>query len=318
MYSFWPGCHLLVLIVAVGTLPGCRAEAPLPVPPAPDLGLVVPDSATSTASDTLAVDATLPRYYAYPVEGTASVTALKDEIGEDGMAVVMKLNRIDARYARRRDTLIVADALGDWLALSPFPSRVDALRPVPKLLLVSRRVQAFAAYEAGRLVRWGPTSTGKRSTPTPAALYFTNWRMQSRRSTDNPAWLLKWCVNFHNLRGISFHEYAMPGYPASHACVRLMADDARWVYDWATRWILSRDRNTVLAQGTPVIIFGDYAYGKAQPWTLLHRDPQAGLVTPDEIDALLREHGAAVHASQAARYAHLDSLALRAMGIPFY
>ena len=39
-------------------------------------------------------------------------------------------------------------------------------------------------------------------------------------------WQLNWYFNFHNFRGLAFHEFDLPGVPASHACVRLLARDA--------------------------------------------------------------------------------------------
>ena len=255
-------------LVAFIATTGCWQSEPHPVSSQAGLSTTVidsPDAALVAADSAVVRDDTI-RYTSYPIDGAASLKALQDSLGAEKMTLVLKLNRIDLRHARRGDTLVVADSLQDLLVLSPFPHRLAAVGFVPKLLLVSRRVQAFAAYEAGHLVYWGPTSTGKRSTPTPAALYFANWRMQSRRSTINQAWLLEWYVNFENFEGISFHQYARPGYPASHACVRLSEEDARWIYDWATLWILSRDRTRVLAKGTPVIVFGDYAYGETPPW----------------------------------------------------
>ena len=53
---------------------------------------------------------------------------------------------------------------------------------VPELPTVTR-VQAFAAYDSGALVRWGPTSTGRREMPTPARLFHTNWKARQRTST---------------------------------------------------------------------------------------------------------------------------------------
>src|SRR6185436_9183186 len=123
-----------------------------------------------------------------------------------------------------------------------------------------------AAYDSGRLVRWGPTSTGKRATPTPAGLFFANWKAKQTRSTENDEWILNWYFNFDNARGVSFHEYAMPGYPASHACVRLLAEDAKWIYDWADQWKVSRNGRGVIRWGTPVVVFDDYDYKAPPPW----------------------------------------------------
>ena len=309
-----------LLVVTLIATTGCRLERPGPSPLEEPLSTSLSDSlddASATPDSASVVRHDTIRYHRYPIEDASSLKALRDSIGEEHLTTVLKLNRIDLRHARRGDTLMVADSLRDLLALSPFPSTLNAVRGVPTLLLVSRRVQAFAAYEQGRLVRWGPTSTGKRSTPTPAALYYANWRMKSRRSTDNPAWLLEWYVNFENFRGISFHKYGLPGYPGSHACVRLLEEDARWIYDWTTLWILSRDRSKALAQGTPVIVFGDYAYGETPPWKKVSDDPLAAIITMDEIEAMLHLYLAPLQAAVHARYAYQDSLSRHLIGVPF-
>src|SRR5262245_19681177 len=67
---------------------------------------------------------------------------------------VLKLNRIDLTHARRRN-IIVPDSLLSELDYAPFPAQIRELAEVPKFITVSRRVQAFGAYEYGRLVRWG-------------------------------------------------------------------------------------------------------------------------------------------------------------------
>ena len=52
------------------------------------------------------------------------------------------------------------------------------------------------------------------------------WRSRSRVSTDNDQWLLEWYFNFINSRGISFHQFDLPGVAASHALVLVNHGDA--------------------------------------------------------------------------------------------
>ena len=78
------------------------------------------------------------------------------------------------------------------------------------------------------------------------------------------------------------HQYFLPGYPASHACVRMQEKDAKWIFDWAEQWKLSSRTGAVIKTGTPVIIFGEYAYGKTQPWLNLPTDKLSILLTIDE------------------------------------
>lgn len=208
--------------------------------------------------------------------------------------LVLKINRLDRKHLQSGVSLIIPkttpDANADLASLSPLPPKVEGARSIPKLLLVSRQAQAFGAYEFGKLVRWGPTSTGKKSTPTPAGLYHTNWKARESRSSVNQNWVLPWCFNIDNITGVAFHKYDLPGYPASHGCVRLLEEDAKWVYDWAEQWLLSKPAHSVLAHGTPVIIFGDYSYGGKAPWQRLADDPNATAISITEIDGVLNKY----------------------------
>jgi hypothetical protein len=225
------------------------------------------------------------------VEGMTTVRALQKTHGSDGFRTILHLNRLDPAHVREGAQLVVPNRPRMMADVSPFPALLgdDPWLP-PRLLLVARRIQAFAAYEAGRLVRWGAASTGRRDTPTPAGLFAANWRSRLRRSSDNRNWLLPWYVNFINASGVSFHEYALPGYPASHACVRLLEADARWIYEWVDLWQLDRTGQIIEAYGTPVLVFGDYDYDQPGPWSTLPDNPEATAVTLDEIRRALEPH----------------------------
>jgi len=201
---------------------------------------------------------------------------------------VLKLNRIDLRHARQGESLVLPVSAEDWLAMAPFPTHWKELGDQPKVIAVSLRLQVWAAFEAGRLIRWGPVSSGRMTSPTFVGLYHTNWRQKERRSTFNDEWLLKWYINLHNWNGISFHQYELPGYPDSHCCIRLAADDGEWIYHWCQSWLLSPDQRTVLREGTPVIVFGDYAWGAPRPWKQVLDEPSADTLNPGELSDALR------------------------------
>jgi hypothetical protein len=207
--------------------------------------------------------------------------------------IIEMLNRRDREHLIRADPpvpgLVVPTAWPeDPLAYSPFPASWPAADAYPKAMAVHQPAQAFGAYEQGRLVRWGPVSTGRKETPTPAGQFNLTWRSRSRRSTDNQEWLLEWYFNFVNARGISFHLFDLPGYPASHACVRLLLRDAQWLYAWGDQWILDDSGRNVLRPGTPVVILGVYEYGAPPPWIAIDTlasplelpDHLAGLPSP--------------------------------------
>ena len=219
-----------------------------------------------------------------------TVRELQKIHGRDGFDVILHLNRIDLEHLRQDATLVVPERPITMAEAAPFPSSLgDQSAWPPRMLLVSRRVQAFAAYEQDRLVRWGAISSGRAETPTPTGLFATNWRAKLRRSSDNPAWLLPWYFNFINSSGVSFHQFDLPGYPASHACVRLREPDAMWIYSWAESWILG-DQRRIEVYGTPVLVFGDYDFGNPGPWTRLVENPAATTVTLEEIQQAVQPH----------------------------
>ena len=206
------------------------------------------------------------------------------------LAVLEKLNRADAAHLGRLDSLVVPSAwYDDELQYSPFPLSYPAASRLPKLLLVDQAAQAFAAYEQGRLLRWGPVSSGRRAYPTPSGVFHLNWRSRGRHSSVNPQWYMEWYFNFDNVRGLALHSYTLPGYPASHACVRLLERDATWIYEWGDGWTLGR-RGQVLEHGTPLLIVGHYAFDAQPPWRSLEHLAR-GIDLPDDPLPNHIEHG---------------------------
>lgn len=186
--------------------------------------------------------------------------------------VLEVLNRADAGQFSKLPVLVMPDVwLPDVLSYSPFPDHYAWGREHGKLLVVDQPFQAFAAYERGQLVRWGPVSSGRRQSQTPSGLLHLNWRSRGRHSTVDPDWYMPWYFNFLNERGLSLHEYTLPGRPASHACIRLLERDARWLFDWGEEWTLDRRGREVVADGTPVLILGCYDFDAEPPWRSLSR-----------------------------------------------
>ena len=72
--------------------------------------------------------------------------------------------------------------------------------------------------------------------------------------------------NFMNYEGIGTHEYTLPGYPASHGCVRFRNEEAVYIYNWAQQWKLDSKGQVVLENGTPFLVFGDYDFDHPSPW----------------------------------------------------
>jgi L,D-transpeptidase-like protein len=219
--------------------------------------------------------------FAKRVDGAqSSVTYRIERQSDDGrplsqflpgqIAILEKLNRADREHLRWLPELVVPD---DWFAsdlpYSPMPASYEEVAAVSKAVVVYVPAQVFGAYERGALVRWGPVASGGENTPTPPGVYHLNWKSRGHRSTVNPEWFMPWSFNFGNEQGLSFHEYSMPGLPASHGCVRLLHRDARWLYDWGEEWTLDASRTIVRKPGTLVLMIGAYGFASAPPWRSL-------------------------------------------------
>lgn len=269
-----------VLIVLIFSLSACHKKEALPEPATDTLLKALPETVQIAKPDFKI------SYYLQAMDSAAF--ALLDSISRDNIKIILALNRIDEKHLWRQDTLVIPDTFLSALKYySPFPDNLRPLKAVDKIIFFSYYVQAFAAYRNGELIRWGPVSMGKRSTPTPKGLFYTNWKAKQTRSSVNKEWIMNWYFNIESKRGISSHEYDLPGYPSSHSCIRLNAEDAFFLYHWADPWIL--EDTSLVAYGTPVIIFGEYPFGKRRPWHELENNNKALVISADSLFGIMRE-----------------------------
>ena len=202
----------------------------------------------------------------YSIEARSDRAEVRTRFSAPQIALLEKLNRADSARLDRVPLLVVPDIwLEDERSYSPLPARYGGAAAYPKMLVVHLPGQAFAAYERGELVRWGPVSSGARATPTPQGLFALTWRSTGHASSVNPDWFLRWYFNFDSREGLAFHEYSLPGGPASHGCLRLLARDARWLYEWGEGWSIDPGSGRA-APGTPVLIVGSYDHDNPPPW----------------------------------------------------
>lgn len=125
------------------------------------------------------------------------------------------------------------------MQLSPFRSTIGS--EGRKTVLIDLSQLAWGAYnEQGQLVNWGPASGGKKYCPdlkrgckTPVGTYsIYDKRGGGCFSTKFPIGKggapMPYCMFFKG--GYAIHGSNMvPGYQASHGCVRIFTADARWL-----------------------------------------------------------------------------------------
>lgn len=229
-----------------------------------------------------------PFIVSYKLDSIADMAIWDSLYTPDEKKVIYALNRIEQVRVGAGVKLVIPDSLSPELSFySPFPKELALLDSISKTVLIAQRIQAFGLYENGKLIRWGPVSSGKQSTPTPNGLHYGNYKAKRKVSTVNSSWILPYYFNFMNFQGVGVHQYLLPGFPASHACVRLDMDDAIFIYDWAKQWQLDSRGRTVEKNGTPFMVFGEYDFeAETPPWTALATDPEANFLNSAEMDTL--------------------------------
>lgn len=229
-----------------------------------------------------------PKNYTYSYLNTKEMNL--DSLGTKEIDILLAVNRMDETYLKKTDSILVpTDLTGDLEFYLPFPFEVKALDSIKKIIFFSYPSESFATYEYGILTHVGPTNMGKETAITPTGLFFTNWKAEETTSTVNDEWLLKWNFNVANNLGVGFHQYELPGFPASHSCMRLREKDAKMLFDFAEQWVLEND-DKVKIKGTPVIVFGKYDFHAPKPWLALKNDPDALKITEEELETILTPH----------------------------
>ena len=231
-----------------------------------------------------------------------------DSLSEKELVILSGVNRMDKTFLKKADSILVpSDLSGDIEFYLPFPFEVKALDSIEKIIFFSYPSQTFATYEYGFLTHEGPTNMGKKTAITPTGLFFTNWKAEETISTVNEDWHLKWNFNVANKDGVGFHEYELPGYPASHSCMRLTEKDAKMLYEFANQWVVDKDGETVKVKGTPVIIFGTYDFNAPKPWFALKNDAKALAISEDELYKIISPHINTIKKEQKIRDEYLNT-----------
>lgn len=174
--------------------------------------------------------------------------------------IVKRFNRSNMAVSYRSWIVVPTNLKDiDIMALSPFPDYITP--PGTKLIIVNLALQAFGAYDQnGYLTLWGPVSGGKSwcgDVGAPCETMTGSFVMIRKQGPECESTVfplnagggapMPYCMHFY--RGFALHGSTLPGYPASHGCVRMYFEDAKWLnHNFAeigTRVIVTRDGSDV-------------------------------------------------------------------------
>lgn len=304
--------HLLLAAFFIFTLVQCKKDK---VVVTDDTAQKKTDSIAKAKKDSITLDSINKAKinysaFIFPTKKKDSAMAVfNKQFSEEERYTILALNRLDSKNKWRADTLAIPDKIDKSLmSYTPFPTHLDILKDVKKIVFFSYPIQAYSLYENGKLVKWGPTSMGKKSAQTKRGLMFANWKKELAISTVDSEWKLPYNVNVHNTLGIGWHQYDLPGFPASHSCLRLLMDDAKELYGWVDTWVLNKGGATVKVNGTPVIVFGDYNWGGKKPWKKLIEDSAADNISVEEMNSIIQPNLSKILEEQKKRDEYLTTV----------
>lgn len=162
---------------------------------------------------------------------------------EEEEDIVRRINRMNIRL--KPGMVIAVPKNIERLTIydvAPFPRYIQS--DGEKTIYVSQKNLAWGAYdEQGALLWWGPISSGigKCSEHNGCATPIGSFRVIRKQDIDcvstafpkgsdgeSGGALMPYCMHF--FMGYALHgSYEVPGYRASHGCVRLFIEDARWL-----------------------------------------------------------------------------------------
>ena len=125
------------------------------------------------------------------------------------------------------ETMRPPEALG-WKARSSLSSRDIASEPI--MAIVSLRDQRITLYDATSWILQAPVSSGQKGRETPAGIFSV-----IQKEAEHYSNLCDDAFMPHMQRitwsGIALHGGPLPGFPASHGCIRMPYDFAARLFD---------------------------------------------------------------------------------------
>lgn len=191
-----------------------------------------------------------------PASHGTGVETLPEGMAAEPLPIGATLIEPEPLLAFGPETLAASPA--DPAALAPEPvekpaeaARAEAAPPaLPERaprgvrVLVSIPQQKAYVFEDGELLATSPVSTGKRGHETPAGTFRILQKKVHHRSSKYANAPMPYMQRLTNY-GIALHAGKLPGYPASHGCIRLPWSFAKKLYgltDYGTKVTVTHQR----------------------------------------------------------------------------
>lgn len=144
--------------------------------------------------------------------------------------ITMRANRIDEvsfnELKAGSEVLLPVNAK----ALEYVPLEKEHENKRGRVIVIDKKAQAFGAYQGGELIYWGPVSTAKPGKTTPNGKFQIGSRERMHYSSIYNGAPMPYAQQVDG--DIFLHQYSLPGYAASHGCIRLLMADAKWLFAW--------------------------------------------------------------------------------------
>ncbi len=109
-----------------------------------------------------------------------------------------------------------------------------------KVVVIIKK-QRLYAYKNKRMAFSLPVSTGRKGHPTPKGVFRIGQKDKNHRSSlyksHGKPCPMKWAMRFAIKGGVGYwlHQGRVPGYPASHGCIRLTGRGAKKLFLWVPK-----------------------------------------------------------------------------------
>ena len=170
----------------------------------------------------------------------------------DAMTLLVgaKANR-EARTHSGLRPLDLAAERGDTAAMQMLIGVTPDSEAAHLSIVVDLETQHFTLSRDGQTVLTARVSSGKKEKPTPPGKYvvtqkYTEWRSTLYHNAKMPFFLRLSCSP------VGLHAGVLPGYPASHGCVRLPPEIAHKLYEMVPRGTPVEIRSSATAGAPPM------------------------------------------------------------------